>query len=124
MSKLRIIYILALVLLGVILVFTVFRPMTTGEEFSEVSRESIIQSDDQWIIQLDIINHEGEEQNYTINIWVDGKPSTESFAVEEGKMFTYIRHIYKDQITKGEVSFTVYREGEGSPIKQVSYYLK
>ncbi len=124
MSKLRIIYIAALGILGFLLVFTVFKPMATGEELSEVTREAIIQSEDQWIIQFDIISYEGEGQNYTISIWVDGKPSTESVAAEGGKVFTYIHHIYKGQITKGDIRFTVYKEGDDTPIKQVSYYLK
>ncbi len=124
MSKLRIGYIAALVLLGVLLVFTVFKPMATGEEYSEVYREQLLQTEDEWIIQFDIINREGEEQHYTINIWVDGKPSTESVAIGDGKMFTYIYHLYKGQITEGKVSFAIYREGEGSPIKQGNYHLK
>lgn len=123
-AKLRIIYIAALTILGVLLVFTVFRPMATGGEFSDVGRESIIQSDQEWIIQFDIINYDGEKQNYSIDMMINGKFSSESFALEENKMFTYIRHIYKDQITQDELSFSVYREGEDSPIKQVSYYLK
>ncbi len=124
MSKLRICYMLALVLLGVLLVFTVFRPMATGEEFSEVTRESIIQSEDQWIIQFDIVNHEGMDTNYTINVEVDDKPSTLTVLIRSKGVFTYIYHIYKDQSTKGDVSFVIYKEGENSPIKQVSYYLK
>ena len=58
MLRTRIIYIASLVFLGVLLVFAVFRPMTTLEKFSTVSRESVIQGEDEWIIQFDLINIE------------------------------------------------------------------
>ncbi len=37
MTKLRIIYIVSLIILGVPVAFTVFRPMTSGEKYSTVS---------------------------------------------------------------------------------------
>ncbi len=36
MSKLRIFFVVSLVILGVLLASTVFRPMATGEEYSQV----------------------------------------------------------------------------------------
>ena len=56
MLKLRIILVVSFVILGVLLVFTVFRPMTSGENYSTVAQESIIQGENEWIIQFDIIN--------------------------------------------------------------------
>ena len=126
MSKLRIFYISSLVILGVLLVFTVLRPMTSGEKYSLVSRESTIQTEDQWIIEFDIVNHEGEDQNYTINVSVDGKPSTITVSIPDGKAFTYIKHVYPHMFSseKGQVNLTVYKEGEATPFEQATYYIR
>ena len=124
MPKLRIIFIASLVILGVLIAFTVFRPMATGEEYSEVQRAQLLEREDQWIIEFDIINREGKDTSYTIKVVSDGKSYTESVSIRNGGMFTYIHHFYPDKLTKKEVSFAVYREGESTPIEQATYYLK
>ena len=124
MPKIRIIYIVSLVILGVLVAFTVFRPMATGEEYSEVQRAQLLEREDQWIIEFDIINREGKDMSYTIKVVSDGKSYTESILVRDGGMFTYIHHFYPERLTKKEVSFAVYREGESTPIEQATYYLK
>ena len=73
MSKLRIIHIASLVILGILLVFTVFRPIATGGKYSEVSRGQLLQTEAEYIIQFDIINREGEAKKYTIKAVVDDK---------------------------------------------------
>ena len=124
MTKLRIIFIASLVMLGVLIVFTVFRPMAGGEQYSEVQRAQLLEREDQWIIEFDIINREGKDMSYTIKVVSDGKSYTESVLVRDGGMFTYIHHFYPERLTKKEVSFAVYREGESTPIEQATYYLK
>jgi len=124
MSRLRIIYILSLVVLGVLIAFTVFRPMAVGKEYSEVQRAQLLETEDQWIIEFDIINHEGRGQNYTITVLVDGKQYNESVLIPDGRIFTYIHHIYPDRITDGDVRFAVYKEGEATPIEEETFYLK
>ena len=124
MPRLRIFYVISLVALGVLLMFTLLRPMVTGEEYSETLREHLLQAEDEWIIEFDIINHEGKEQNYTVSVWVDGKSFNQTVLIPDGKMFTYIHHVSKDQLNKGEVSFSIYREGENTPFKQATYHLK
>ena len=124
MPKLRIIYIVSLVILGVLVAFTVFRPMATGEEYSEVQRAQLLEREDQWIIEFDIINREGKDMSYTIRVLTNGKQYTESVLIKDGRMFTYIHHFYPERLTKKEASFAVYREGESTPIEQATYYLK
>ena len=75
-------------------------------------------------IQFDIINHEGREQNYTITVVVDDKQYSERVLIQDGGKFSYIHHFYRDQITNGCVTFTIFKEGEATPIEQVTYYLK
>ena len=124
MSKLRILYILSLVVLGVLLVFTVFRPMASDRKYSEIQKEQLLQAEDQWIVQFDIINHEGEERNYTINILVDGKLHEQEVLIPDGRKFTYIHHVYTDRIIDGNVRLTIYKEGEATPFEEATYYLK
>ena len=124
MSKLRIVYIVSLVILGVVIAFTIFRPMVSGGEFSEVQREQLLQVGDQWIIKFNIINCEGKDMSYTTKVLVDGKLYNQPVLIKDGGVFTAVHHIHPDRLTKGDVSFAVYKEGEETPIEQATYYLK
>jgi len=123
MSKLRIFYILSLVILGVLLVFTVFRPMVTGAEYSQVQREHLLEKEDQWIIEFHILNHEGQLVNYKIDIVVDGDLTTDTIPIQPERIFKYVVHIYKDKLDKGEVYLAIYKEGEPTPFEEVTYHL-
>lgn len=122
--KLRIIYIGSLLLLGTLIAFTVFQPMTGGEQCSEVQRAQLLEREDQWIIEFDIINQEGEDTGYTIEVITDGERYTESVLIRDGGVFTYIHHFYPERLTQNEVSFAVYKGGESTPIEKATYYLK
>ncbi len=124
MSKLRLFYILSLVLLGVLLVSTVFRPMATGGEYSQVSKESLLQTEDGWIIEFDTMNREAQDTTYIINVTVDDKPFRETFSIQSGGVYRYIHHINSREITNGKVAITIYKEGETTPFEDAVYYLK
>lgn len=124
MSKLRIIYIVSLVILAVLIGFTVFRPMATVGKYSEVQKEQLLQKESEWIIQFDIINHEGRDQNYTINVLVGEKLYTDIILIRDGAKFSYIYHFRPDLETEGDVSFAIYKEGEATPLEQATYHLK
>lgn len=124
MSKLRIIYIVTLVILVVLIASTVFRPMATSSPYSEVQKAQLLETESEWIIQLVIINHEGEDQNYTINALVGERLYTESVLIRGGRMFSYIHHIPRHTISGGDASFTIYKEGEATPLEEVTYQLK
>jgi len=124
MSRLRIVYIASLVILGALIVFTVFRPMAVGEEYSEVQQAQLLEREDQWIIQYDIINREGRDTNYTIKVLTNGKLYTQSVLIPDGDMFTYIYHLYPEMLTKKEVGFAIYKEGEATPVEEATYYLE
>lgn len=118
MSKLRIIYIASLVIMGVLIALTVFRPMAIGGAYSEVQKEQLLETESEWIIQFCIINHEGKDQNYTINGLVGETLYTESILIRDGRTFSYIHHIRPDEITDGNVRFAIYKEGEATPFEQ------
>lgn len=124
MSRLRIIYIISLVILAVLIGFTVFHPMVTGKKYSEIQREQLLQTESEWIIQFDIINHEGRDQNYIINILVSEKSYTDSVLIRDGAKFSYIYHFRPDLETDEDVRFAIYKEGEATPFEQATYHLK
>ena len=124
MSRLRIIYITSLVILAVLIAFTVFRPMAVGEKYSEVQKEQLLQTESEWIIQFAIINHEGRDQNYTINVLVGEELFTQKVTIRDGRQFSYVHHIRRDMLTDGDVSFTIYKEGAATPFEETTYHLK
>ncbi|MFC1995389.1 hypothetical protein ACFLVM_00715 [Chloroflexota bacterium] len=124
MLKFRIIYAFLLVLLGVLAVFTVFRPMVSGEEYTEVLKDQLLQAEDEWILQFTLFNHEGEPQKYAINILVDGKQYTDDFLILDNRQYIYIGHIPRDTVSNDNVRVAIYKEGEYVPFKQGTYYLK
>lgn len=125
MTKLRVVFIVSLVILGVLLAFAWFRPLAApDEEYSEVQRAHLLQTEDEWIIEFDIINREGKDTNYIVTVVSDGKQYSEKVLIPDGKQFTYIHHLSCAQITSGCATFTICEEGEAAPIEEVTYYLK
>ena len=123
MRGLRLFYIVCLVILGggliLLLCFT-----TRGEQFTEVRRDQLIQQEEEWILQFDIINHEETDTNYTVNLLVGEKEYSSDVTVKKGRTFTYIHHIQPETARGGEILLTVYREGESTPVKQTTYFVK
>ena len=91
MSRLRILYIISLVILGLLLVFTVFRPMVTGGEYSEVQGMYLLEKADEWIIELHLLNHEGQDTNYTVDVLVDGDLCTDTIPIRSGRVVKLFR---------------------------------
>ena len=125
MSKLRIIFVASLLVLGVLLAFTLFRPMTVGQEFETLIRESVIQEEDEWVIQINIINREGEVADYTIE-WSTGGEiyNSKNVSIKNGRTFTNIHHVYPETVREGEINLTIYKEGEPAPFEQSTYYVR
>ena len=125
MSKLKVIYFVSLVILVVLMAFTVFRPMVVPEKFSTVSWESIIQGEDEWIIQFDIINREGEVRHYIIEWSIGGEIYNSQVArIENERTFTIIHHIYPETVKEGKVHITVRKEGDATAFEECTYYIR
>ena|SRR3990172_1755962 len=124
MSKLRIFYVLSIGILGVLAGLAIFRPLVSGQEFSAIARESVLEEDDQWIIQFDIINREETDMNYRM-VWTSGEETyTETVTVSTGKIYSHIRHIYKGALPEVSVNMTLFKESDPAPFEQVTYHLK
>ena len=124
MLRLRVIYILSLVVLVVLVIFTVFKPMTTNAEYTEVQQEQLLETEDEWIIQFDISNHEGKKQRYTIKALTGDKLYSEDVSIMENGKFTYIHRIPKEKKFDGNVAFAIHKDDAIEPFKQATYYLK
>ena len=123
--KPRVVYLASLVILGVLITFTVFRPMATGGEYSMVQRAHFLEREDRWVIELHIFNCEAEDTTYIITVLIDEVLCTESFRLRQGGLGKYSHHISRDNVNQGkEVSVTVYKEGEATPIDESTYYLE
>jgi len=123
--KPRVVYLASLVILGVLITSTVFRPMATGSEYSQVQRSHFLEREDRWVIELHIFNREAEDTNYTINVLFDEELCTQRIRLMQEGLFKYNQHNTRDKINQGkEVSVTVYREGEDIPIDESTYYLE
>jgi len=125
MSKLIIIYIASLIILGLLIAVTVFKPMATGEEYSEVQRAQLLEREDRWIIELHIFNPEAQDTDYTINVLVDEELCTESIQLKPGGLFKYNHHISRDNLDQAiKVLVAVHKDGEATPFEQTTYYLE
>lgn len=122
LSKLRLIFVLSLIILAGVFIATVyFIPSNQGDD--ESKRVQIIQGENEWILQYDIINNEERDTKYTIYVTVDDAVYKDSTMVKPGKRYTYIHHIYPQQLVKGMVTLALYEEGKAKPVEQATYYI-
>jgi len=98
--------------------------MTVAEESSVVQRAQLLEAENQWIIEFDLLNKEGRDQNYLITFVAGSKQHTQSVLIRDGRMFTYIHHVYHKEVTDGRASVEIYKQGEETPFEQITYYLR
>jgi hypothetical protein len=122
-SPLRLFYILSLVILGTLVIFTIFKPLTVGGEFSEVTRQALLQTEDEWILQFQVGNHEGRDVEYRINVLIGSDRFVDHFMVRDGGLYTYTHHISKKRAGGDWISCQIFREGENEPLVDTSYSL-
>jgi uncharacterized membrane protein len=120
--RLRLIFILSLIVLAGLFVSIVYF-LPSREDYTETKRVHIIEAENEWILQCDIINREDRDIEYTIVVTVDDIVYTDGTVVKPGKSYTYIHHIYPQQVQEGEVSFALYQEGKSEPIEQATFHL-
>ena len=121
-SKLRIAFVLSLLVLAGVFVLTLYF-VPSGQDYPEPRRAQIINAGDEWILQYDIINNGNRDIEYTISVTIDSRDYTDTTIVKQGKAYTYIHHIYPQQLTAGEVSLTVYEDAGPEPIEHATYHI-
>ncbi len=122
MSRLRLIFVLSLVILAGVFIATIYF-IPSGQSYIESKRAQIIDGGNEWILQYDIINGEQRDIKYTIFVTVDDAVYKDSTVVKPGKTYTYIHHIYPQQLEEGKVTFALYEDGKAEPIEQVTCYI-
>ena len=95
----------------------------SGQSYTESKRAQIIQGENEWILQYDIINGGKRDLKYTIYVTVDNVAYSDSTVVKPGKRYTYIHHIYPHQLEEGKVTFVLYEEDKATPVEQVTYHI-
>jgi len=120
--KLKALYIVSLLVLGVFVVLPFFHPTVSETAYSEVSGVQLLENGTERIILFDIVNHERKDMNYTVTVTVDGENYTEEVLLREGGVFTYVHHVYPEITARGEISFAVYKEGKSAPIEEATYF--
>lgn len=122
--RLRIIYIVSLAILGLLVGLVVVRPALSSSQYSEVSQEHLVKTDDGYIVAFDIMNHEGKDTNYTVKVNFANYQYSEDVLIPDGRTFTYTHHIYPGNPAQGDVKVAIYEAGQASPFEEVSYNLK
>ncbi|MBA7682018.1 hypothetical protein ES703_90364 [subsurface metagenome] len=113
---------MSLVILAGVFISTIYF-IPSGQSYTESKRVQIIEGENEWILQCDIINDQGRDIKYTIFISIDDVVYTDSTVVKQGKTYTYIHHIYPQQLEVGEVTFALYEDGKAEPVEQVTYHI-
>ena len=90
MSKLRILFITSLIVLAVLFVVASKYILTSSSKYNDVVKEQLLETGDEWIIQLDITNRENRDASYIINTEVGGQLFVDGVTLKSGKMFSYI----------------------------------
>lgn len=94
-----------------------------GEGTYAYSSNSEEEGDEQPLSPPDPDEEEKELEAIRAAINVDDAVYKDSTVVKQGKTYTYIHHIYPQQLEEGEVTFALYEEGKAEPIEQVTYYI-
>ena len=123
MSRFRLIFIFSLIILAGIFISVVYLIPSSGNSYNESKRVQIIEGENEWILQCDIINDEERDIKYTILVTVDAEVRQDSTVVQAGKTYTYISHIYPQQLSEGKVTLSLYEGDKAEPVEQVTYHL-
>jgi len=122
LSKLKLIFILSLIAAAGVFICTIYF-IPSGQKYPESKRIQIIEGENEWILQCDIINDSESDIKYTILITVDDAVHKDSTVVQPGKTYTYIHHIHPQQLDEGKVTFALYEGDKAEPVEQATYYI-
>lgn len=124
MSRLKIIYIASLILLGLMVSLTVFKPLAKGAHYNDVQRESLIKSDQEWVLQFSLINNDTNAETYRINVDKDGQLYQDEVSVEGQSEYTYIQHFQRQKGKDHTLDAAIYPKGSNQPIERLHYNLQ
>ncbi len=124
MSRLKIIYIASLIVLGLMVSLTVFKPLEKGAHYNDVQRESLIESDQEWVLQFSLFNNDTGVETYRINVDKDGQFYQDEVAVAGQGEYTYIQHFQRQKGKDRTLDAAIYSKGSSQPIERLHYNLQ
>lgn len=125
LPPIKIVYLLSLAALGLLLILTVLKPLSTGKEYSTLQKEQFTKTDEGWMIKFQLVNGEKETQSFIIEEQLDtGEYYQEAVTIPGGGVFAYSHHIYSEDVGEGEVNYQIYRNSEAEPFEKLTCHLK
>ncbi len=118
------IYIASLVMLGLMVSLTVFKPLEKGAHYNDVQRESLIESDQEWVLQFSLFNNDTGVETYWINVDKDGQFYQDEVAVAGQGEYTYILHFQRQKGKDRTLDAAIYSKGSSQPIERLHYNLQ
>lgn len=70
-------------------------------------RVDVMEAGEQWILSVRLANPDEDNYLCSIEISVDGKVIRDEAILERGSAYSYVHHIYKDQIETGDVKVNI-----------------
>ena len=123
-SKSKLALLCSLAILGVLLGFTVLKPVLAGDSrYTEVYRGQLLEKGDEWIVELHLKNPGSGDQEYSIGTNAGGEYTREPVIVKAGSSYRYIYHLKKASLTGATVNFDIYRANDAEPFERVTYSL-
>jgi hypothetical protein len=113
--KLKIIYIASLILLGLMVLSTVFKPLAKGAHYNDVQRESLIKNEQELVLQFSLINSDAGAVTYQIDVDKDGQLYRDEEAVAGQGEYTYIQHFQRQKGKDRNLDVAVYSKGNIQP---------
>lgn len=120
----RITHIASLVVLAALLALTVVVPTLRGKDLNETQRAQLLRTDDEWIVQYDILNEGEQDRSYLIEVNVDGTAYRQEARTAPNGKFVFIQHIRPEQLTEGVVMLRLFQEGRSEPLDSARYTLR
>jgi len=123
-SRLKIIYIASLILLGLLVSLTVFKPLAKGAHYNDVQHESLIKNDQEWVLQFNLINDNTSAKTYQVSVDKDGEVYQDQVTVAGESEYTYIQHFLRQPGKDHTLDAAIYPQGSNQPIERLHYNLE
>lgn len=122
--RFKLIYVVSLTILGLLVGLAMVRPAATSSEYSAVARESVVKTGSGYVVQLNIINHEGRVTVYTVKESYGDYHYENTVQIDKGATYSYKHVVGASLLNGGALKLAVHKEGQTAPFEELVYYLK
>ena len=118
----------SLLMLGVLVAATLFRPTALPAQELTVAKIvediSMMRGNDESILSVVLANHLPDDSYYRVEVTVDGRLSQDGAIVRPGSKYSYTLHIYDRDLSEGLVRVQVFKMRSLEPLDEAVYHLK